>query len=55
LTFNIEFFESKIGGQKLIFVFGLQMISKRIPAIVFRAINQVLPILVPPKITIIDT
>jgi hypothetical protein len=38
-----KFFKSKIGGQKLIFVLGLKMISKRIPAIVFRPINQAGP------------
>jgi hypothetical protein len=27
-AFDTEFFESKIGGQKLVFVFGLKMISK---------------------------
>lgn len=42
-AFHIKFFESKIGGQKLIFVLGLKMIAKRIPPIVFRMINYAGP------------
>jgi hypothetical protein len=42
-AFNIKSFEFKIGGQELIFVFGLKMLSKRIPAIAFRTINYAGP------------
>jgi hypothetical protein len=43
LAFNAEFFKSKIRGQKLIFVLSLKMVAERIPAIIFRAINQAGP------------
>jgi len=40
---GIEFFESEFGGQELTFIFGLNMIAQRIPAMFFRPVNQACP------------
>ena len=42
-AFDTKFFESKIGGQKLVFVFGLQMVSERIPAVFFWPLDKARP------------
>jgi len=42
-TFHIELLEAEIRGQETIFVFRLQMISQRIPAVVLRTVDYAGP------------